>query len=141
MAMNRVQFQPGLSLPAFLGQFGAEAQCEAALEKERWPQGFRYPRCGEAGHSVFRVGRRPQDLPVPGPPEANLADRRHPVPGHPPGADALVPGDLPGRPGQDRPAVPRPDAAVGRQLPHGLAARQKLMQAMAERNARPTLRG
>ena len=35
MPMNRIQFQPGLSLPTFLGQFGAEAQCEAALEKER----------------------------------------------------------------------------------------------------------
>jgi hypothetical protein len=28
MAMNRIQFQPGLSLPAFLKQFGTEAQCE-----------------------------------------------------------------------------------------------------------------
>ena len=58
MAMNRIQFQPGLSLPAFLDQFGAEAQCEAALETARWPQGFRCPRCGEAGHSMFRVGAR-----------------------------------------------------------------------------------
>jgi len=53
MAMNRIQFQPGLSLPAFLEQFGTEAQCEAALEKERWPQGFRCPRCGQAGHCVL----------------------------------------------------------------------------------------
>ena len=35
MAMNRIQFQQGLSLPAFLEQFGTEAQCEAALEKAR----------------------------------------------------------------------------------------------------------
>ncbi len=55
MAMNRIQFQPGLSLPEFLKQFGAEAQCEAALEKERWPQGFRCPRCGQAEHCVLRV--------------------------------------------------------------------------------------
>ena len=53
MAMNRIQFQPGLSLPAFLEQFGTEAQCEAALEKERWPQGFRCPRCGQAEHCVL----------------------------------------------------------------------------------------
>lgn len=56
--MNRIQFQPGLSLPAFLQQFGTEAQCEAALEKARWPQGFRCPRCGEAGHCAFRSGSR-----------------------------------------------------------------------------------
>lgn len=36
MAMNRIQFQPGLSMPEFFGQFGTEAQCEAALEAVRW---------------------------------------------------------------------------------------------------------
>ncbi|MBK1733274.1 IS1595 family transposase, partial [Thiococcus pfennigii] len=40
MPMNRIQFQPGLSLPAFLAQFGTDAQCEAALEQARWPEGF-----------------------------------------------------------------------------------------------------
>lgn len=55
MAMNRIQFQPGLSLPEFLKQFGTEAQCEAALEQSRWPQGFRCPRCGQAGHCVIRA--------------------------------------------------------------------------------------
>jgi hypothetical protein len=57
--MNRIQFQPGLSLPAFYAQFGTEAQCEASLERARWPDGFRCPRCGEAEHSVFRVGAHP----------------------------------------------------------------------------------
>jgi len=56
MAMNRIQLQPGLSLPAFLEQFGSEAQCEAALEKARWPQGFSCPRCGETLHCVLHVG-------------------------------------------------------------------------------------
>jgi len=56
MAMNRIQFQPGLSLPALLEQFGTEAQCEAALETARWPQGFRCPRCGQATHYVLHVG-------------------------------------------------------------------------------------
>ena len=55
MAMNRIQFQPGLSLPAFLNLSGTEAQCEAALELERWPQGF---RCGQAGHCVIRTRAR-----------------------------------------------------------------------------------
>lgn len=56
MAMNRIQFQPGLSLPAFLEQFGTEGQCETALETARWPQGFRCPRCGQANPCVFHVG-------------------------------------------------------------------------------------
>jgi len=32
MAMNRVQFQQGLSLPAFYRQFGTEEQCVQTLE-------------------------------------------------------------------------------------------------------------
>ena len=52
--MNRLQFQPGLSLPAFLEQFGTETQCEAALESARWPEGFRCLHCGEANHYVLR---------------------------------------------------------------------------------------
>jgi len=56
MSMNRIQFQPGLSQPAFHEQFGTEAQCEAALEQARWQQGFRCPDCGETRHSTFRVG-------------------------------------------------------------------------------------
>lgn len=58
MSMNRIQFQPGLSLPEFISRFGDEAQCEAALERARWPQGFRCPECGEARHSAFRIGGR-----------------------------------------------------------------------------------
>jgi hypothetical protein len=33
MPINKIQFQPGLSLPAFFEQFGTEAQCEAAVEQ------------------------------------------------------------------------------------------------------------
>ena len=58
MPMNRIQFQPGLSLANFLEHFGTQAQCEAALESARWPEGFRCPRCGEARHSRFRVEGR-----------------------------------------------------------------------------------
>ena len=53
MAMNRVQFQPGLSLPAFLADYGSERQCERALEAARWPDGFLCPRCGNRQHSKF----------------------------------------------------------------------------------------
>jgi transposase-like protein len=59
MPMNRIQFQPGLSMPEFLKQFGTEAQCEAELQQTRWPQGFVCPDCGHTGHAVFRVGAHP----------------------------------------------------------------------------------
>jgi predicted RNA-binding Zn-ribbon protein involved in translation (DUF1610 family) len=58
MPMNRIPFQQGLSLPAFLEPFGPEAPCEAALENARGPQGFRCPRCGQADHDVLRSGAR-----------------------------------------------------------------------------------
>ncbi|SFL46079.1 transposase, partial [Azotobacter beijerinckii] len=43
MSMNRIQFQPGLSMPEFLKYYGTQAQCAAALEQARWPAGFRCP--------------------------------------------------------------------------------------------------
>lgn len=58
MAMNRIQFQPGLSMPEFLKDYGTEAQCEQALGAVRWPGGFCCPRCEGAGHYVFRDGTR-----------------------------------------------------------------------------------
>jgi len=50
MAMNRIQFQQGLSLPDFLAQYGTDEECRDALEMSRWPQGFRCPGCGNAGY-------------------------------------------------------------------------------------------
>jgi transposase-like protein len=58
MAMNRIQFQPGLSMPEFLQRYGSEEQCEQALQAARWPQGFRCPKCGSAAHYVVRDGAR-----------------------------------------------------------------------------------
>lgn len=58
MAMNRVQFQPGLSMPEFLSRFGTEAQCVAALEKTRWPAGFHCPKCDRTEHCVLQGGAR-----------------------------------------------------------------------------------
>ena len=58
MAMNRIQFQPGLSMPEFLKDYGTEAQCELTLEAVRWPEGFRCPRCDGAAHYVVRDGVR-----------------------------------------------------------------------------------
>ena len=57
MARNGIQFQKGLSLLAFQRLYGTEEQCEAALEKARWPDGFRCPRCGAQDHGLV-YGRR-----------------------------------------------------------------------------------
>jgi hypothetical protein len=37
MPMNRVQFQPGMSLREFQARFGTEQQCRQALQEARWP--------------------------------------------------------------------------------------------------------
>jgi hypothetical protein len=59
MAMNRVQFQPGLSMAEFFERYGSEQQCEAALFAARWPAGWRCPRCECPWYSSFvREGRR-----------------------------------------------------------------------------------
>ncbi len=58
MAMNRIQFQPGLSMPEFHKDFGTEAQCEQALESARWPSGVHCPRCDGTAHYVVRDGSR-----------------------------------------------------------------------------------
>lgn len=54
MAMNRVQFQRGLSMAEFMNQYGTDAQCEAALIGSRWPQGFACPACGGPPSCSFR---------------------------------------------------------------------------------------
>lgn len=58
MSMNRIQFQPGLSMLAFLKGFGTEMQCEQALDSARWPEGFACPRCAGKAHYVLRDGPR-----------------------------------------------------------------------------------
>ncbi len=58
MPMNRVQFQPGLSLAEFLARYGSEAACEQALAQARWPDGFVCARCGaRRAHAFWRFGQ------------------------------------------------------------------------------------
>ena len=57
MKMNRIQFQPGLSLSEFLADYGNESQCEVILEKSRWPQGFQCAKCQTQQYSSYRRGR------------------------------------------------------------------------------------
>lgn len=59
MAMNRIQFQPGLSMAEFMQRYGTDDRCEAALLESRWPRGFVCPACGDTRSSAFqRAGRR-----------------------------------------------------------------------------------
>jgi hypothetical protein len=57
MSMNRIQFQQGLSLPAFQSQFGTEEQCADALEASRWPEEFRCPECDSANYYLLKGGK------------------------------------------------------------------------------------
>ena len=45
MPQNRVQFQKSLKMTDFLDRFGTEAKCETELERIRFPNGFRCPKC------------------------------------------------------------------------------------------------
>lgn len=45
MKRSAIRFQKGLSLTAFLKQFGTEQQCREALFRWRWTEGFRCPKC------------------------------------------------------------------------------------------------
>ena len=59
MAMNRVQFQPGLSMSEFFERYGTEEKCEAALFASRWASGWRCQICQCASSTTFiREGRR-----------------------------------------------------------------------------------
>ena len=56
MAINRVQFQTGLSMVEFMQQYGTEAKCYRALYRARLPHGSRCPVCHERRRSRFRRG-------------------------------------------------------------------------------------
>ena len=58
MKMNRVQFQPGLSMADFIDRYGSDDKCEAALLESRWPDGFACPACGCGQSSSFRRAGR-----------------------------------------------------------------------------------
>ena len=57
VARSTIQFQKGVSLPEFQRLYGTEEQCEAVMEKARWPDGFRCPRCNGHEHGLV-YGRR-----------------------------------------------------------------------------------
>jgi ribosomal protein L37AE/L43A len=58
MSINAIQFQKGLSLPNFLALYGTNAQCEAAVVKMRWPEGFVCTRCACKRYAPTYKGRK-----------------------------------------------------------------------------------
>jgi len=119
MAMNRIQFQPGLSMPAFLKEYATEAQCERALESASLAGRIPLPAVRGQG-ALGAAQRSPQGLPVQRLPPSGVVDRRHPVPGDQVASHHLVSGDLPNQPGQDRAVDTGLEAPSRRELPHGL---------------------
>ena len=57
MTPTHLQFQPGFSLNEFLRDYGTQAQCQAALEKARWPAGYLCPACQSGSHCIVRHGK------------------------------------------------------------------------------------
>ena len=57
MVCNGIQFQKGLLLHEFQKLYSTEEQCELALDKAHWPDGFRCPRCKGEQHGLV-YGRR-----------------------------------------------------------------------------------
>ena len=47
---NQIQFQPSMSIPKFVCNFGTDAQRTAAVKFARWSQDFLCPRCSSPNH-------------------------------------------------------------------------------------------
>ena len=58
MARNRVQFQKGLSMGDFQRRYGTEVQCDDALVRMRWPDGFACPKCAGRKYSFCEPKRQ-----------------------------------------------------------------------------------
>lgn len=56
MAKNQIQMQKGLSLDQFTDTYGTEEQCEAAVEKSKWPSGYCCDKCGADNPYTYRKG-------------------------------------------------------------------------------------
>nr|WP_237651234.1 transposase [Xanthomonas translucens] len=120
MTLNRIQFQKGLSIPAFLSRYGSEAQCVEALVQARWPDGFVCPQCGHSHASRFERGRqhlwqcarcRVQTSLTAGTP---MADTKLPL-------RVWLAGHLSGEPSQERSCCAGTGSATGRVLSHCMA--------------------
>lgn len=55
MKKNPIQFQKGFSLTDFMKQYGTETQCTEALFQARWPAGFQCPDCGGRRYCLVKT--------------------------------------------------------------------------------------
>lgn len=54
---NQIQLQKGLSLSQFIDRYGTEEQCQTAVERSRWPEGFSCPKCSHtSAYAYLRNG-------------------------------------------------------------------------------------
>ena len=120
MANQHIQFQPGMSIPELLRNFGTEPHCAEAVKHGRWPDGFLFPRRELSKYYVG--GHGAQTFPVQWVPAPDLAAGRQPYGAHQTAADDSVPGDLPHQAGQDRAVYACSQMPVGRELPHCVVA-------------------
>lgn len=58
MAMNKIQFQSGMSMREFQEKYGTDEQCEAALFAARWSKGWCCSRCQATRYACTYNGRR-----------------------------------------------------------------------------------
>ncbi len=120
MAMNRIQFQPGLSMPAFLKRYGTVVSVRGGLGARALAD--------RVSLSALRWGRlqqgartNPSAFSVPSLSASDLADRGHRDAAQQTGPERLVSRDLPCQPGQDRAVCAHADATPWGELSHGLA--------------------
>lgn len=57
MAMNKVQFQKGLSWPEFYAKYGTEEQCFQVAFSQKWSSGFKCPECANQTYCRVRNKR------------------------------------------------------------------------------------
>ena len=90
MKMNRVQFQPGISMAEFMDRCGSDDKCEAALIDSRWPVGFSCPAGAAAAGKATRFVAKTGVLPVHRLPPPVQPHQRHALRGEQAKAFALV---------------------------------------------------
>ena len=55
MKRSRIQFQKGLSLQQFLSKYGQEEQCQRAIFRAKWPNGWTCQLCGSREFYTLKV--------------------------------------------------------------------------------------